>query len=164
VTWQQVLLFVHLVGAFAFVLGHGASAMVAMRLREERDPERVRALLDLSSFSLSATYSGLVLLLIGGIAGGFAGGYWGRAWIWTALVLLVAITVAMYPLGSQHYAKVRRAVAMRTYQDKKDAPLPEPASAAELDTLLASSQPILLAAIGGGGLLIILYLMVFKPF
>jgi hypothetical protein len=163
-SWLPWFLLLHLVGAFAFVLGHGASAMVAMRLRAERNPERVRALLDLSSSSISAMYVGLLLLLIGGIAAGFAAGSWGRLWIWTALVLLIAITGAMYPLGSLHYAKVRRAVGMRTFQDKKDAPLPEPVSAAELDALLAGNQPILLAAIGGGGLLIIIFLMILKPF
>jgi hypothetical protein len=163
-SWLPWFALLHLLGAFAFVLGHGASAMVAIRLREERSPERVRALLDLSSSSLTVMYIGLLVLLVGGIAAGFAGGYWGRLWIWTSLGLLVAITVAMYPLGSLHYAKVRRAVGMPTFQDKKDAPLPEPVPAAELDTLLASNQPLLLTVIGGGGLVIILFLMILKPF
>ena len=41
------LVFVHIAGAFTFVLGHGASAMVSVALRHEREPDRVRALLDL---------------------------------------------------------------------------------------------------------------------
>jgi hypothetical protein len=158
------MVFVHVRGAFTFVLGHGASAMASLRLRAEREPERIRALLDLSSGSLTIAYIGLLLLLVAGVVAGFAGGWWGRLWIWTSLVLLVLIAVAMYPLGSQYYSKVRHAVGMRTYQNKKDDPDPMPSSPAELDALLTSSRPGLLAAIGGIGLLVILWLMVFKPF
>ena len=158
------LVFVHVAGAFTFVLGHGASAIAAIRLRTEREPARVRALLDLSSSSLTSAYIGLLLLLAAGIAAGFAHGWWGQLWIWSALVLLVLIAGAMYPLGSQYYAKVRHAVGLRTYQDKKDDPDPVPSSPAELDALLSSNRPGLLAAIGGLGLLVIIWLMVFKPF
>src|SRR5205807_2745557 len=94
----------------------------------EREPERVRALLDLSSSSLTSAYIGLLLLLAAGIAAGFAGGWWGRLWIWSSLVLLVLIAVAMYPLGSQYYARVRHAVGLRTYQDKKDDSHPVPSA------------------------------------
>jgi hypothetical protein len=158
------LVFLHVAGAFTFVLGHGASAMAAIRLRSERDPGRVRALLELSSASLTVAYVGLLLLLAAGIAAGFGGGFWGSFWIWASLALLVLISAAMYPLGSQYYAKVRNAVGLKSYQDKKDDPEPQPASAAELDALLTSSRPALLAAIGGGGLLVIVWLMVVKPF
>ncbi len=158
------LVFLHIAGAFTFVLGHGASAFAAMRLRTEREPERIRALLDLSTGSLTLAYVGLLLLLAAGVAAGFGGSWWGQLWIWSSLVLLVVIAVAMYPLGSQYYARVRHAVGLRTYQDKKGDPDPVPASAADLDTLLTSSRPTLLAAIGGGGLLVILWLMVLKPF
>jgi hypothetical protein len=158
------LVFVHVAGAFTFVLGHGASASASVRLHQERDPQRVRALLELSSQSLGVAYVGLLLLLVGGIAAGFVGGWWGHAWIWASLVLLVLIAVVMYPLGSQHYAKVRHAVGLRTYQDKKDAPDPTPSSPEELDALLDSDRPALLTLIGGGGLLVIIWLMLFKPF
>ena len=79
-------------------------------------------------------------------------------------MLLVLIAGAMYPLGSQYYARVRHAVGLRTYQDKKDDPHPVPSSPAELDALLSSNRPGLLAAIGGLGLLVIIWLMVLKPF
>jgi hypothetical protein len=160
----QWLVFVHLAGAFAFVLGHGASAMVSFRLRDERDPARIRALLDLSSSSIGVLYGGILLVLVGGIAAGFVGSSWGHGWIWLSLGLLVAITVAMYPIGSLFYARVRNAVGMKSYRDPKDAPPPEPASPAELDALLSSSRPWVLALIGGGGLLVILFLMLAKPF
>jgi hypothetical protein len=138
--------------------------MAATKLRSERDPARVQALLELSSMSLTGMYVGLLLLLAGGIAAGFAGGWWGRLWIWIALVLLVAIAVAMYPLGSLYYAKVRRAVGLKTFQDKKDAPAPEPVSAAELDLLLSNNRAGQLMIVGSVGLLVIIWLMIVKPF
>ncbi len=162
--WYPWIVLIHVAGGFGFVLGHGASVIVAFRLRSERDPARVSALLDLSSGSLGMMYGALLVLLIAGIAAGFVGGHWGQAWIWVALGVFIVIVVAMYPLGSQHYAKVRRAFGLKTYQDKADVPAPEPASAAEQAALLASPQPWILAILGGGGLLIILWLMVVKPF
>jgi hypothetical protein len=162
--WYPWIKLLHVAGAFAFVLAHGASAYAAIRIRSEREPSRVAALLDLSGSSIGLMYISLVLLLAGGIAAGFIGGFWGRAWIWVAIGVTVLVVVAMYPMGSQHYAKVRRAVGIKAYNDPKDAPPPEPVAAAELAPLLASNRPFQLAAIGGIGLLVILWLMVMKPF
>ncbi len=40
--------FLHVLGVFAFLMAHGASASMLFRLRRERDPEKIRTLLDLS--------------------------------------------------------------------------------------------------------------------
>ncbi|HEX6474540.1 MAG TPA: hypothetical protein VF114_05575 [Candidatus Limnocylindria bacterium] len=162
--WYPWIVLLHVVGAFAFVLAHGASAFAALRIRSERDPARVAALLDMSSFSLGTMYIGLVVLLIGGIAAGFIGNWWGDLWIWVAIGVLVLIIGAMYPMGSLHYANVRRAVGIKPYSDPKDAPPPVPLSGPELEAVLTSSRPFLLAAIGGIGLIVIIWLMVIKPF
>jgi len=98
------------------------------------------------------------------ICASFAGGHWGRGWIWVSLGLVVAMVLAMYPLGSSHYARVRRAVGRRAYGDPADAPPPEPLSPVELADILASPRPFLLAGLGGSTLVAIVALMVFKPF
>src|SRR5437764_15347560 len=92
------LVLLHILGVFAFLLAHGASVAVAFRVRSERDPTRIRALLDLSNGYLNAMYGGLVALLIFGILAGISGAWWtsGRLWIWAALVVLVGIVVGMY--------------------------------------------------------------------
>ena len=46
------IVFLHVAGVFLFFMAHGTSMAVGFRLRQERDPARVRALLDLSSWSL----------------------------------------------------------------------------------------------------------------
>lgn len=162
--WYPWIVLLHVVGAFAFVLAHGASAFAAFRIRSEREPARVAALLDMSAFSLGTMYVGLVLLLIGGIAAGFIGGWWGDLWIWLSIGVLVLIIGAMYPMGSLHYANVRRAVGIKPYSDPKDAPPPVPLSGPELEAVLTSSRPFALAAVGGIGLVVIIWLMVMKPF
>jgi hypothetical protein len=164
VDWQPWIVLIHVAAGFGFVMGHGASVLVAFRLRSEREPARVTALLDLSASSVGMMYVALLVLLAAGILAAFIGGDWGHGWIWVSIGLLVVIVVSMYPLGSQHYAKVRHAFGQKAFQDKTDAPAPAPASAAEQASLLDSAQPWILAAIGGGGLLIILGLMVVKPF
>ena len=78
----------HIVGAFLFVVAHGASVWAAAQIRRETDARRITALLDLSSMSLTTAYIGLLLLLVGGIWAGIVGGWFGRIWIWAALVLL----------------------------------------------------------------------------
>jgi hypothetical protein len=164
VDWYPWIKLLHVVGAFGFVLAHGASALAAVRIRSEREPSRVASLLDLSSASLGLMYSSLLVLLAAGVAAGFVGGFWSEAWIWAAIVVLVIVVVAMYPLGSQHYANVRRAVGLKAYNDPKDALPPTPMASDELATLLASPRPFVLAAVGGVGLVVILWLMVVKPF
>lgn len=62
--------FAHIVGALAFAIGHGSSAVMSFAIRREREPGRIAALLDASSMSLGAMYLGLLLLLIGGSAPG----------------------------------------------------------------------------------------------
>ena len=162
--WYPWIVLLHVLGAFGFVLAHGASAFAAIQVRNERDPARVAALLDLSSMSLGVMYVSLLILLIGGITAGFVGGWWGSLWIWLAIGVLVLVIGAMYPMGSTHYANVRRAVGLKAYGDPKDAPPSEPLPPAELEKLLASNRPFALAAVGGIGLAIIIWLMVVKPF
>jgi len=163
-SWLPWLVLFHVVGAFGFILGHGVSAHVAIKLRGERDPARIGALLDLSSYSLTVAYISLLVLLVAGIAAGFAGDHWGQFWIWTAIGILVVLLASMYALASPYYNQLRRAVGMKAYGDKKDDPSPTPLSAGEIAAYLDSSRPYLLAAIGSVGLVLIVGLMVLKPF
>lgn len=158
-----LMVFLHVLGAFVFVMAHGASMLVAFRLRAEREPVRVAALLELSSLGINLMYVGLTVLLLAGIAAGFMGNHWGRAWIWVAIGILVAVAVAMYALGTSFYARMRVA-AGATVPAQLAARYDPPPSAADLEQMLASNRPFILATIGGLGLLAIVWLMVAKPF
>ena len=158
------VVFVHVAAAFLFVLGHGASMWTSDQIRRERDPARIRVLLELSSRSLGLVYGSLLALLIAGITAGVMGGWFGQGWIWAAIVVLVAIIVLMYALASRYYGQVREAVGLRGYQTPKDAPDPTPVSAEELAALVDSRRPDVIGLVGIIGLLILLWLMMFKPF
>jgi hypothetical protein len=160
--------FLHILGAFGFLLAHGISVAMALALRREREPERIKALLDLSRVSIGLAYISLLVLLTGGIVSGFLGHWWGAGWIWTALALLIVLMVGMSVVGTSFYDRVRIAVGTEPVLGSRRkawlAERPPPAAPSELDALLASSRPFQLAWMGVIGLAVILWLMVLKPF
>ena len=162
--WYPWIVFVHVAAAFRFVMGHGASMWASDQIRRERDPVRIRVLLELSSRSLGLVYVSLLTLLVAGIVAGIMGGHFSRGWIWAAIAVLVAIIVLMYGLATRYYARVREAVGMRTYGMPKDGPDPTPVSADELAGLVDSPMADVMGLIGVIGLLVLLWLMMFKPF
>src|SRR5205809_5802891 len=85
----QFWFFVHLVGVFGFLLAHGVSVAVTFKLRGERDPARINALLQLSGSSIKGFYVSLLVLLVGGLAAATVGHLWSKAWIWSAIAVLV---------------------------------------------------------------------------
>src|SRR5512132_799180 len=107
--WYHLIVFLHIFGAFGLLMSHGASINMLFRLRREHDLDRIRAYLDLSSASLGGLYVSLLLLLAAGILAGFLGNWWGRGWIWAAIGVLVRLLYLMARLGSQFYARVRKA-------------------------------------------------------
>jgi hypothetical protein len=153
---------VHVIAAFLFILAHGASAIVSFRLRAERDPTRILALLDLSASTIGPMYGTLGLLLLAGIAAGIMGNWFSKGWIWLALGIFVVITVLMYVVATTYYVGVRRALGQVRPGSKEPAPQPLPTE--QLLALLDSRRPDAIAAIGVIGLVVILWLMEFKPF
>lgn len=163
IDWYPWVVLAHVIGAFGFVLAHGVSAFVAFRMRADRRPEQVAAMLSLSSTSFALMYASLLLLLAAGAASGFMGNWWGEVWIWVSIGLFMAIATAMYVVGTRFYVDVRHAVGLVVPQDGREALAPTAISAAELAALLESRQPYLLALIGGVGLALLVWLMEVKP-
>jgi hypothetical protein len=163
-TWYPWIVFGHVLASFIFVLAHGVSVLTAFRVRGEREPLRIAAMLDLSGYSLTLVYLSLLVTIVTGVVLGFMGDYWGQLWIWLSIGLLAAVLAAMFAIASPYYANLRRSVGVKAYGDSKDAPPPEVRSPDEIAGLLASARPFLLAAIGGIGLAVIIWLMIFRPF
>jgi hypothetical protein len=158
------IVLLHVAGAFIFVIAHGASVWVVNAVAREKDARRIGALADLSSFSLTAAYVGLLLLLVGGIWAGIYNDWFRFGWIWTALVLFVAVAVAMYMVATPFFKRLRIALGQRTMGMPQDAPEPTPAPDSEIVAIAASAPTLILNLVGGVGLLVILWLMVVKPF
>jgi plastocyanin len=152
-SWWRLL---HLVGVFAFLIVHGVSVGVAIRLRNERDPARINGLLDMSGRTVMPLYVSMLVLIGGGIAASFNGHYWGTRWLWTAIALLFIVTFAMYAMARPYYQKVR--FISRAIAEGSQAVTPE-----QFDSVLTGRRPITVAGIGFVGLALILILMVVKP-
>ena len=165
--WHPWIVYAHVLGGFAFAAGHGVAATMAFRLRSERDPSRIAAILDYSLWQLSPRSLmsiGFIVLFLSGIAAGFSGAYWNRLWIWVSIGLLVGITGIMTPVAAGHYNKIRTAIGQKLPRDKTDAPPPAPLPREQLEPLLMAPTPWILVAVGGIGFAVILLLMMFKPF
>ena len=161
------VVFVHVVGSVLFFIAHGTSMAVGFRLKRERDPARIRALLDLSSWSLGVAPSiALIVGVLAGIAAGIMGGWFGQAWIWIALVLLVAVSGYMTPMVAARLNVIRTAAGTQSMNpfSKKPAVPPAAHDPVELERLIGAWNPVPAATIGLGGLVLILFLMLFKPF
>lgn len=160
----QWLILLHVLSVFGFLMAHGISVGVAFALRRERNLERIRALLNLSSSALGALHGSIMILFLSGIAGGFIGQWWGRGWIWVSLGLLLAMYIYMGVAAAGYYSRVRKSVGLNYMEGYKQKPAVLPAGDGEIDTLLRQSRPISLAVAGFGSLALLAWLMVFKPF
>ena len=126
------LLFIHLAGLMLFLVGHGFAGVAAL----SRSAATLRPQLGADRIGMP----GLGLTVLSGIWLGFIDNAWGRGWIWTAIGILVAISVLM-GLWSRPYHRARQA------QSEPDG-----------------ARPVTMTWAGGLALLLILFLMVFKPF
>ena len=158
------IVFLHVLGAFMFVAGHGVSMFAVFQVRREKDRGKLAALLDLSGSSLGVAGIGLLILFVSGILAGIVANSWARLWIWVALVLFIVIALVMTPVGGTYLRNLRVAIGQRPRNAKPGDPDPVPVSDAELATLQAGNRPELLLLLGAGGFVVILWLMMFKPF
>lgn len=159
----DAVVFVHATTILLFFVAHGTSMAVAFALKRETEPARVRALLDLSRFSLGVPV--LVLVVTGvltGIVAGFMGGHWGTGWLWISLVLFVLVGGLMTPLATFRLKPMRAAAGMPAETGVPEAPPQE--NPEELRRLIDAWNPLIPASMGLVAFIVILYLMLAKPF
>ena len=158
----QWLLYAHIGSVLLFVLAHGASAAMALRLKGEPSADGIKALVVLSTLSSQAMYPLLILVALTGIWLGAAGGWFGRAWIWAAIVVLVLTIGLMNAMGRQYHA-LRVAAGQGRGNDRGRQPAPS-TSPDEVRRLALSTSPWPITVLGLVALAFILWLMLFKPF
>jgi plastocyanin len=105
---------------------------------------------------VKALYISLGILVVGGVVASFAGHLWASRWIWTAIVTLIVVTLAMYYMARPYYQRVR--FISRAVAEGSQAVTPE-----QFDSVLMDRRPVTIAWIGVLGLMFILYLMLMKP-
>ena len=147
----------HLVGLVLFAISHGASAFMAFRIRGERDPAVVDALLKVGGMSVGPMYLGLLLLIVGGLGAAAGGNLWGKPWIIASIVVFVVVLIVMWAVASPYYMGLRKSLEERGSDGR---PIMEPAA---LATMLDTRRPEILALVGTAGLVLLVWLMVLKP-
>jgi hypothetical protein len=149
-TTYNFWVYLHIAGVLGFLAAHGAGWLAASRLRRERNPERVRALLDLSMGASPLANGFLGLLLLGGIVAGFQGSWWSQGWIGLAFLIVLAVTAFGSVVLPRHLRSVRAAL--------------DGGESGALEALLGSGRPMLVTTVEVVAFAIVLYLMVYKPF
>jgi hypothetical protein len=152
--WWKLL---HILGVLGFVMFHGVSIWVALRLRKERDRGRIAELLQFSGSSVQGMYVSLGLLILFGVIAGFAGNWWSSWWIWLALLILLGMIAEMSAVAKPYYQRVKEAVEVRPSGVPRR-------SDEELDEILRSRLALFNAVLGVAALAVLAWLMVFKPF
>ncbi len=152
----QWALYFHIAAVLALLATHGASMLVLYRIRGERDRAKILSMLNLSGEAATPTYVSLVLVLATGVWNMFLIHSLTKAWVWLAIVILVAMVGLMMMVAKPYFVRVKAACEVRP------SGVPR-VSDEELTEITKSSTAHLITAIGVVGLLAILYLMVFKP-
>jgi uncharacterized membrane protein len=157
------IVFVHVLSALVFFMGHGASAAMAFRLRHEQNTDRIRAMLELATALRPLTVGSLLLLLVAGIAAGTMGNWWTQGWISISLLLLIVLGIWMSIYTARYYTPLRMALGLKPKRDRQ-ANTASAAREDEIATLVKATNPWALAVPGLALTCVILWLMLFKPF
>jgi hypothetical protein len=148
--------FLHVAAVLVFVLFHGVSVLVALRLRKERDRVRIAELLQFSGASTMGMYVSLGALILFGVVAGFSGKWWSYWWIWISLGLLVATIAEMSAVARPYYEKLKDAIQLRP------SGVPRTRDE-ELADLLRARAAMFNALFGIAALVVITWLMIWKP-
>jgi len=148
--------FLHVAGVLAFVMFHGVSVVAALRVRKERDRDRIATLLQFSGSSVMGMYVSLAWLIVFGVVAGIQGAYWDDGWFWISVGLLVLAVGEMSAVARPHYQRVKEAVEIRPSGVPRR-------SDEELEEILLSRVAVWNAVFGVAVLATIAWLMIFKP-
>ncbi len=158
------LIFLHTLSAFTFFLAHGASIAMAFKLRSETDLARIRALLDLSMYTVPVMFFSFLAMGLTGLVMPFILNIWNRGWIWASIVLMVAVFFHMVFMNEKRYKHLRRMVGLPYMIRGTHFPAETPASQTDVEVYIKKLKVTDLIIVGYVIPMIVLWLMVFKPF
>lgn len=154
----------HVLSAFAFLVLHAPSMAAMLRLRRERDPAAVRALLEMSRAASGWAWAAWAFLAGTGAALATLEHAWTRPWVWGSVVVLVLVSGLMSPLAAQAFNEARHAAGLPWFDGKGVRPAgtadPE-ALARALDVVRRRALGV--ALLGAAGLAVLTWLMVARP-
>ena len=160
----KLIVLLHVIAVFGYLLSHWASVAVAFALKKERNIQKIKALLELSGNSYPMMFRTFYASILLGIIATIQAGWWRFGWIWTSVLLLVIIFILMIRFGGMIYGHARMAAGLPYAIRGKHFPAEPPVSEEELHAILAKGNPVMLTIIGYGGYALIAWLMIAKPF
>lgn len=158
---RDLLRYLHVAGVLLLLLAHGATVLVAFRVKREKDAARIGALLDLSRSSAPLLWVSIAVVAVTGALLATLAHLWGAYWVWSSAILFLAIAVAGYAWGALPFNAVRRAAGLPYRQAGRTHPARAP-DHASLSMARRALVPWRLAA-AVATLLLILWLMMFRP-
>lgn len=102
----------HVLSAFAFLALHAPSAAAMWRLRTERDPKAIAALLELSRATVTPMVGALLVLLVTGAILASVENAWRQPWAWGSALVVVALAAAMEFLATRPFNLARVALGL----------------------------------------------------
>jgi hypothetical protein len=158
------LIFLHVLAALTFFLAHGASAVMAFKVRKETDFSRIRAMLDLSESTIELMFVSFLAMGLTGIALPFFIHIWNKGWVWLSIVLMIFVFIWMVWMNEREYKILRKLVGLPYRRGSKEYPAEQAASAEEVAAQLKQMNVTGLIVVGYLIPAFVLWLMIFKPF
>ena len=154
----------HVLAVIVAFGAHGVSAFAMFRVRQEREPARVAAVLDLSTSALLVAGILLIVAVLLGIIAAVMNGFFGQLWPWVSIGIVVVVWFAMTPMAAGPMNEVRKVLGQPVRGDKPGDPPRVPGTADELAAACARLRPEAVAVFGVGALAVLVWLMEEKPF
>ncbi len=158
------LIFIHILSALTFYMAHGTSVAMAFKLRKETDFARIRAILDLSDYTLEITVISFFSMGLTGLALPFFVHAWNKGWVWLSIILMLFVFIWMVWMNERAYKILRKLVGLPYRQGSKEYPAETPSNPEQVVEILKKSSVTSLIVVGYVIPAMVLWLMVFQPF
>lgn len=163
-TWSVWL---HVVFAFIFFFAHGTSMAIAFLLPREKDPARMKAILDITGITIAPLGISLLGILLTSLYMGFAAGWVRTGWWGLSFLLFLVSIFWMEWYSRKYYSPIRKALGnfyMTGFSTPNPAMEGKVIDMEEVETLIQKTNPRLLMWVGFLVVAALVWLMRFKPF
>ncbi len=166
-TLYQWVAWLHVLFAFLFIFVHGVSMATAFLLPKEKNIDKMKLLLDLPNNAIIPFGVSLLGILVTSIYMGSSAGWWKTGWWGLSFLLMIVLVVWMTWYGRKIYSPIRKELGLFYMSGSSTRNEPDEnksVNIAEVERLIAMSNPGLLSWVGLIVTAALLWLMRFKPF
>ena len=117
-------------------MAHGTSVAMAFKLRKETDFARIRAVLDLSDYTLEIMVISFFSMGLTGLALPFFVHAWNKGWVWLSIILMLFVFIWMVWMNERAYKILRKLVGLPYRQGSKEYPAETPSNPEQVVEML----------------------------